>query len=276
MMSHERKPPAPEGRDAAGEPSGSAGRSATGPGVAGRRRESGFKMRAVPLPGATGDDVLAIVSHDLRTHLNSIMLHARMLERLVPTNDALDRIRSIRCAASRMNALVGDLLQAAAIEAGGLSIRSTAQDVASLATEAAASIAPLAEERAIDLELACGDGLPRVPCDGARILQVLSNLLGNAVKFTRQGGHVRLGVEPIDGGVLLSVADDGPGIDEADRPRIFDRYWKGRADGLGTGLGLHIAKSIVDAHGGRLWVESEIGRGSTFHVALPVARDTLG
>ena len=113
--------------------------------------------------------------------------------------------------------------------------------------------------------------MPTVLCDRERILQVLGNLVGNAIKFTPNGGTITVHAEPAEGHVLVSVADTGPGIPDEYVPHIFERYWKGKREGRsGTGLGLYIAKGIVDAHGGRIWLESKVGVGSTFFFTIPI------
>jgi signal transduction histidine kinase len=107
--------------------------------------------------------------------------------------------------------------------------------------------------------------------DRERLLQVLNNLVGNALKFSSAGGTVRVSAERAENGVRLSVSDTGPGLDSADLPCVFDRFWKGETGGKkGTGLGLHIAKGIVEAHGGRIWVESRLGHGCQFHFTVPL------
>ena len=117
--------------------------------------------------------------------------------------------------------------------------------------------------------------LPKVYCDRDRILQVLSNLVGNATKATAEGGHITLRVEARGHELLFAVSDDGPGISEEDVKHLFERYWRsGEAEYKGTGLGLAIARGIVSAHGGRIWVESELGHGATFLFTVPAADET--
>src|SRR6185503_5323871 len=117
----------------------------------------------------------------------------------------------------------------------------------------------LAAPKSIHLTKEVRGGIPTVICDRERILQVLSNLVGNAIKFTPENGTIAVRAEPAEGHVLVSVADTGPGIPDEYVPHIFERYWKGKRQGrTGTGLGLYIAKGIVDAHGGRIWLESKV------------------
>jgi signal transduction histidine kinase len=143
--------------------------------------------------------------------------------------------------------------------------------------EAHDMLAPLAGEKGIRLDCAITDGLPEVTADGGRIVQVLSNLVGNAIKFTPRDGRIVIRAEPAPGGVRISVADTGAGIPEEQLSKLFGRFWQGNpADRRGIGLGLSIAKGIVDAHGGRIWVESRVGEGTTFYFTLGTALPPLG
>ncbi|MFL5489752.1 MAG: sensor histidine kinase, partial [Gemmatimonadaceae bacterium] len=131
---------------------------------------------------------------------------------------------------------------------------------------------PLAAGTGIRLDTALDDDLPCVVADAARIQQVLSNLVGNAVKFTPRNGRITVSAERIDGEVRFAVIDTGPGIPAEQVPHIFGRFWQARtSDRRGIGLGLAIAKGIVEAHNGRIWVESHVGLGSTFYFTLPTA-----
>jgi signal transduction histidine kinase len=138
--------------------------------------------------------------------------------------------------------------------------------------EAHEMLAPLAAEKSIRLECAVPESLPAVTADGGRVLQVLSNLVGNAVKFTPKEGRIVIRADSAPGGVRFSVADTGPGIPQEQLGKLFGRFWQGNpADRRGIGLGLSIAKGIVDAHGGRIWVESRVGEGTTFYFTLGTA-----
>jgi signal transduction histidine kinase len=130
---------------------------------------------------------------------------------------------------------------------------------------------PIAREKSITLSLVADDDLPLVRADPARVLQVFSNLVGNAIKFTPSGGSIALCAVRGDGNVKCSVTDNGPGIPEAQIPRLFGKFWQAkRGDSGGVGLGLAIARGIVEAHGGSITVESEVGKGSVFSFPLPV------
>jgi signal transduction histidine kinase len=177
-----------------------------------------------------------------------------------------------------MNRLIQDLLDAAKLEAGRVAIAARPIQVAPLMREAQEMLAPLAAEKGLSLDCKIAEPLPEVTADGGRVLQVLSNLVGNAIKFTPKGGRIVMRAEDAPGGVRFSVADTGPGIPEEQLTKLFGRFWQGNpADRRGIGLGLTISKGIVDAHGGRIWVESRVGEGTTFHFTLattmPVAGD---
>jgi PAS domain S-box-containing protein len=222
------------------------------------------------------EELLAVVSHDLRNALNTILLGARAAERRASeaADAALSRnVEVIARAADQMSRLIRDLLDSAKIEAEGLSLRSQPESVRALVHAARDAARPLAEEKAVRLEADVAPELPAVRCDRERVLQVLSNLLGNAVKFTPEGGGVAVRAVGREGAsVVLAVEDTGPGIAPDVLPRIFERRW--RADPTspeGSGLGLYIAKGIVEAHGGRMWAESRVGEGSRFLFTLPIA-----
>ena len=146
------------------------------------------------------------------------------------------------------------------------------REVQSVLDEACSSLRPLAAEKGIELVCAVGDGCPPVNADRDRLLQVLSNLVGNAIKFTAEGGRITLRTEPMSREVRFVVADTGMGIVPEHLPHLFDRFWQAnRAHRQGAGLGLAIAKGIVEAHGGRILVESTPGQGTTFFFTIPAA-----
>jgi signal transduction histidine kinase len=171
-----------------------------------------------------------------------------------------------------MNRLIRDLLDVTRMEAGHLSLESarvTAQQVVADARETQTSSASSAS---LDLRVDFADDLPDVWADRDRLLQVFENLIGNAVKFTKKGDRITVGAAPREGEVLFWVADTGRGIAAEDLSHLFDRFWQARKAGRGgAGLGLAIAKGIVDAHCGRIWAESTPGRGSTFFFTIPTA-----
>lgn len=134
----------------------------------------------------------------------------------------------------------------------------------------------LAVKKSLRFSIEVREGTPPILCDRERILQVLSNLVGNAVKFTNEGGAINVRVGPHEGGVLFEVQDSGSGIAEGELPHVFERYWKSPGTApQGTGLGLAIAKGIIEAHGGRIWVRSAAGAGSTFFFTVRAAAPDL-
>ena len=220
------------------------------------------------------EEVLAAVAHDLRNPLNLVSVTTQLL---MEPDLAPERRKSIFAinvrAVQRMNRLIGDLLDVVRMEAGCLSLNFGSCDIADVLVETMESFQPRATEQGLSLALSPEPPSAIVQADKERLLQMIDNLVGNALKFTPRGGCVSVGgyVEPDE--VRVTVADTGPGIPEEQRERLFDRFWQARgSDRRGLGLGLHIAKSIAEAHGGRLWVESTIGSGSTFHFAMPVIR----
>ena len=217
------------------------------------------------------DDVLAIVAHDLRNPVHTILGAAGVVE-IIPPGTAHDRhVHMIQRSARRMERLISDLLDVASIEKGTLSVRKAPVDLTSLLSEVIEILDVHARERNITVSSEAEPGIPVVMGDHDRLMQVLSNLLGNAIKFTPEGGNIRVRLARQDDQVVVSVADSGIGIRAEDLPHVFDRFW--RADGnsaKGAGLGLSIASGIVEAHGGKIWAESELGVGTTVTFALPV------
>ncbi|OJH40622.1 sensor histidine kinase [Cystobacter ferrugineus] len=222
----------------------------------------------------TRDEVLRIVAHDLRTPLNVISLSARKLLVSPPEKRATDTssLESIQKAVDRATRLIQDLLDVARMEAGRLSVDRGLEQTAPLVKEAAELHRALAEEKSIQLTVAVAEDVPPVFADRDRVIQILSNLLGNALKFTPEGGRITLRAEPAGHMMRFSVGDTGAGIPKENLPHLFEPFWQasvGRKEG--AGLGLAIVKGLVDAHGGRIWVESKPGGGSTFFFTLPTA-----
>ncbi|MFE8598302.1 sensor histidine kinase [Archangium violaceum] len=225
----------------------------------------------------TRDEVLRIVAHDLRTPLNVISLSTGVLLKCPPEKRATDTkpLEAIRNAANRATRLIQDLLDVARLEAGRLSVDRGPEQTASLVKEATELHRALAEAKSIQLTIAIAENAPPVFADGDRVIQILSNLLGNALKFTPGGGQITLRAEPVERMMRFSVSDTGSGIPEEDLPHLFEPFWQAHAGRKqGTGLGLAIVKGLVDAHGGKIWVESSPGVGSTFFFTIPTTSMT--
>jgi signal transduction histidine kinase len=217
------------------------------------------------------ENLLAVVSHDLRGPLSTIQLSAELLRRAGEREPQLWRpLDMILRSATQMAQLIEDLLQAKTIEAGTFTVVTELHGLAPVLEPALEMLEARASERAIALECEIPADLPVVRCDERRIVQVLANLVGNAMKFARSRVEVSARVEGDD--VRVAVTDDGLGISGDHLPHVFERFWTGRAGGQrGAGLGLYIAKGIVEAHGGRIWADSRVGEGSTFTFTLPIA-----
>src|SRR5438105_6318104 len=218
------------------------------------------------------EEILRIVAHDLRNPLNTISMAASLLmDTDGPKETRTSQLRIIKRAGERANRLIQDLLSVTTIEAGRLSIASRKVAVADLFTEASEMLEPIAREKSLTLIVNAADDLPAVRADPARLLQVFSNLVGNAIKFTPAGGTITLSAVRSEGRIQCSVSDTGPGIPSGQIPRLFGKFWQAqRGDGRGVGLGLAIARGIVEAHGGTIAVDSVVGRGSVFSFALPL------
>src|SRR5687768_199967 len=219
------------------------------------------------------EEMVGVVSHDLRNPVAAIrMLSGALLRADGAEPTSKESLSLIAEAANQMDALIADLLDVTRLEAGMLAIAPEPVDASALLTEALRTLQPLADEKPLHLEVKIPSGLPKVIADRERIQQALSNLVGNAIKFTPAGGRVVIEAIAESETVTVSVRDTGIGISEEELPRIFDRYWQStRTNRQGAGLGLAITKGIVEGHGGRIWVESAAGAGTTVRFVLPVA-----
>ncbi len=232
------------------------------------------------------DEVMAIVVHDLRNPMNTILTSATIigdsLEKRAKkgvdiSNPALSAdlkncVEAIQSSVKTMDRLICDLLDVSRMEAGSFSIQRSQVDIGELLEETLKMCESQARAKKITVNTEIPSGLPPVSGDRNRLEQVLSNLFGNAFKFTPEGGRVMVRTRKVDASVQITVEDSGPGIPAADLARIFDRYWRGdRASRGGAGLGLAICKGIVDAHCGNIWAESALGRGTTFRFTIPCA-----
>jgi len=221
------------------------------------------------------DELVAVVSHDLRNPMTIIIMQCGMMQRLVAKEEGKHTVRmsaalgTMEEATARMNTLIVDLLDKSKLDAGKYPLACRPLDVVDLLQEACSLLVTLTSHKNIELNCSSSEGLS-IDADPQRLFQVLSNLLGNAIKFTPSGGRIDLSARQVDGKVLISVRDNGGGIHAVHLPHIFERYWSVR-DGNpnGSGLGLYICRSIVQAHGGELWAESEPGVGSVFTFSIP-------
>jgi signal transduction histidine kinase len=225
---------------------------------------------------AARDDFLGMVSHDLRTVLGNIALNAELLAREAAGDEVgertLARATKIQQSTKHMTRLLGDLVDVASIEAGRFVVVPDTSDAKALVRDTLEAFRPAASAKGISLSLAAADGVLLAEYDQDRILQVLANLLSNAIKFTGDRGSIAVHVESIGTEVRFSVADTGAGVEPDHLESIFERFWQvTRGDRRGLGLGLFISRCIVEAHGGRIWAESALGRGSTFYFTLPGA-----
>ena len=220
------------------------------------------------------DEVMGVVAHDVRSPLHSIRLAAQLLERKISKSElrgheyAASIVRSV----DRADRLIEDLLDITRVEAGSLALVRSELAVRSFLGDALGSQRLLASEASHELRIEIDEDLPPLCADPDRLLQVLENLVGNAIKFTQDGGTITVTAMRDADEVRFSIADTGAGIPAQSLPHVFDRFWQARRAGSrGAGLGLAICKGIVEAHGGRIWVESTEGRGSTFSFTIPAA-----
>lgn len=220
------------------------------------------------------EEVLSVVSHDLKNPLAAIDLIVRLLGQFdqIGKEELGDFLNRIQRSTDQMHRLIGDLLELAQIEAKTFSVEKNVESLKDVVQPVLDMVTVQAEAKQLKLEIDIPETLPEVACDSHRISQVLCNLIGNAIKFTPEEGKVRVEAKPLEGQVVVSVTDTGPGIPSDNLLKIFDRFWQADSTKhLGTGLGLAIAKGIVCAHGGRIWADSEEGKGSTFQFTIPLA-----
>ena len=217
---------------------------------------------------AARDELMGLVAHDLRNPLGAITMKAALITKTATSDAARRNAESIENVARRMESLIKSLLDVATLEAGRFSLTRGACDVDGLLHEILDLFSNLAGSKRVRLHAEVTEHGLVIDADRDRVLQVLSNLVGNALKFVPQGGEVKLSIQRQHQAARFAISDTGPGIAASDVPRLFDRFWKRQASG--TGLGLFIAKGIVDAHGGRIWAESQPGHGATFSFELPL------
>ena len=223
---------------------------------------------------AVREELLALVAHDLRNPLSAIRLSAMSItqrsRRPVERRKAWPRIERVRRIADHMSRMLEDLAEFSGLDARPFTLDMAPREVPQLLNEVVDELVPLATDRGIKLHL---DGPPaagHVVCDPDRVLQVFSNVVGNAVKFSQRGGTIALGSTAKESEVLFTVKDDGPGMAQADLDHIFDKYWQAEEGARGgRGLGLYIARRLVEAQGGAIWCESEPEKGTLVSFTLP-------
>jgi signal transduction histidine kinase len=244
-----------------------------------RLGDGGERLRREVLPTDHGKavsalaqvDLLAMVAHDLRGPLSAILISAGALEQRggVDAFRQAQALRAIRRGIERMERMIRDLLDFASIQAGRLQLDKRNASVALMVAEVEATVAASANEKRVRLDVDV-DADAECCVDVDRMEQVLTNLLGNAIKFSRPGDVVRIRGGTRDGEFFLDVFDTGPGISTEHLEHVFEPFWSGREHrAKGTGLGLYICKMIVDRHGGRIWIDSMPGAGTSVHVRLP-------
>jgi chemotaxis family two-component system sensor kinase Cph1 len=223
----------------------------------------------------TREDLMAVVSHDLKNPLSSLQMNIHLLKKFLPADDVKNRalVERMFRSSNTMNNLINDILSIAKLESGQMDLQTTEDPINKVIDETIEMLSPMALDKHIDLQntstLHC-----HVAYDYDRIMQVLSNLIGNAIKFTPEYGKITVSIETCGPEfVKIKVSDTGPGIPKEDSPNVFDRFWQAhQAKRMGTGLGLSIAKGIIETHGGEIWVESVPGEGATFQFTLPIVR----
>lgn len=224
------------------------------------------------------EQVLSVVAHDLRNPLASIAMDAEMLRHLLSKEEQpvqVQTVRRIERTTHRMHVLIEDLLEVTRLQHGTFAVRAAPTQLPDVLQEAEAMMRPLALSRRVQLVFERAPVLPMVRVDAERMNQALSNLIGNALKFTAPGGVVRVTSSVRAAEVVVSIADTGVGIAEENLSQVFSPFWQapeGRRAGLG--LGLVITRAIIEAHGGRIWIESVAGCGTTVHFSIPFIQTT--
>jgi len=219
------------------------------------------------------DNVLTIVSHDLKNPVTTLALigHALRRPEISDRKKLTDFADKIQRSVDRMLALLNDLLDLSKIQSGTFSVAPEVERLSDVLSPLIESMRMLSDAKHQAIELNLPPDLPAVRVDAHRISQVMANLLGNAIKFTPERGRIRVTARQAASAVIVSVSDNGNGISNEDMQKVFDWFFQAQEyKRVGTGLGLSIAKGIVEAHGGSIWVESQLGKGSSFSFSLPL------
>ncbi len=221
------------------------------------------------------EEVLKIISHDLRNPLGTIAMTTDLLLEMQTTEEQrVGHLRVIKRTGERMGTLIHDLLDVVRMEAGRLAIEPRRMSVAAVLRDVSESMRPLAAAKKLELETQAPESAPPLRADHERVMQVFSNLVGNAIKFTPAGGRITVRADVVGRKVRFAVIDSGPGIAPEQMGQLFGRFWQAKpTDRRGIGLGLTIAKGIVEAHGEKIGVESMEGHGTEFWFTLPTMED---
>ncbi|MEK6705346.1 MAG: PAS domain-containing sensor histidine kinase [Bdellovibrionota bacterium] len=223
------------------------------------------------------EELVAVVSHEIKNPLSAISIGLQVIQKTLPAYDGRGKvdtlIHQLQSAIKRMTKITSELLDVTRIEAGHMTLQPSEVAIAGIIGEVVEIFRPVATEKSINLEQKVSPDLGLIICDRDRIIQVLSNFVSNAIKFTGEKGSIQVKAERIQDKISFYVKDSGTGITEDQIPHVFERFWQANEKQyLGSGLGLYIAKNIVDAHGGAIGVNSKPGEGSTFYFTLPVSK----
>ena len=218
------------------------------------------------------EDVLGVVSHDLKNPLSAILLNSKMIINSQKLDTNVQKGERIYRSAKRMEVLIEDILDFAKMQSGKMTLEIQVEDSSSLVDDTIEMLKPLAAAKGISLQVKNPPQKILVRCDHKRIVQVFSNLIGNSIKFTDESGNITLSSKLAGSFAEFCISDSGRGISNEDLPNIFNRYWQSPETARqGSGLGLSIAKAIVESHGGSIWVKSKLGHGSEFYFTLPTS-----
>jgi len=227
------------------------------------------------------DEMAGVISHELKNPLTALQMGTALIQKTLPEDPKLENVRKLveRLTPSirRMNQLISDLLDVTRLEASALKLEPRSCNLFEIVQEVVKSHDACAQEKLVQLSSEIQPECRDIFCDPERTIQVLINLVNNAIKFTNAGGSVTVSAKRIDHQVEVRVTDTGKGIPRESLPHVFDRFWQAKETAYkGTGLGLSIAQGLVVAQGGKIWVESQMGLGTTFYFTLPLATEAVG
>lgn len=241
-----------------------------------RKRDEELDKQNIALKKAVQarDEMVGLISHEIKNPLAVLQMRTQLIQKLLPQDPKLENIRKLleqqNPSIQRINQLISDLLDVTRLEAGAFKIEPRIVDLSEIVKEVIDSQKTFAHEKLLGLKGEIAPECQEVFCDSARTIQILTNLVHNAIKSTNSGGTIKITALQFDNQVEVQVIDTGIGITEECLPHVFDRFWQVKdTASKGTGLGLSIVKKLVQAQGGKVWVESQIGAGTTFHFTLP-------